>query len=264
MLALLAGRGTLPDAIAAAQDGRVIVCALESDPPDRLDVEIWYRIETLGSLLEALKAEGVDRICTAGAIGRPQIDPGAIDAATLPLVPVLTAALQAGDDGALRALIGIFENAGFRMVAAHEAAPDLLLAPGVPTAAQPADSHRADAARGAEIVSAMAAVDIGQACAVLNGQALAVEGMFGTDWMLAGLADRPDGRGGLLFKAPKPGQDRRADLPTIGPETVRAAADAGLEGIVIEAGGVIVLDRPGVIAACDRLGMFLWAREPQG
>ncbi|TDK47392.1 LpxI family protein [Antarcticimicrobium luteum] len=264
MLALIAGRGALPEAIAAAQDSPPLICALETDPPGRLEVALRFRIETLGSLLGALKAHGVTRICMAGGIERPQIDPAAIDAATLPLVPVLTEALKTGDDGALRALIGIFEQAGFAVVAAHEAAPGLLLAPGVPTVAQPDEASRADALRGAEIVTAMASVDIGQACAVLNGQALAVEGVFGTDWMLAGLAARPDGEGGLLLKAPKPGQDHRADLPTIGPETVRAAAGAGLRGIVIEAGGVIVLDQPGVIAACDRMGMFLWSRGARG
>ena len=264
MLALIAGRGALPEAIAAAQEGALVVCALQDDLPERLEVELPFRIEVLGSLLEQLRARGVTRICMAGAINRPRIDPTAIDAATLPLVPVLTEAARSGDDGALRALMGVFETAGFEVVAAHEAAPSLLLEPGVRTTAQPGEAHRADAARGAEIVAAMASVDIGQACAVLNGQALAVEGVFGTDWMLAGLAERPDGGGGLLFKAPKPGQDRRADLPTIGPETIRAAAGAGLEGVVIEAGGVIVLDQPGVIGACDRMGLFLWAREPQG
>ena len=264
MLALLAGRGALPGAISATLDIAPLVCALESDPPDRLTVDVTYRIETLGSLLEHLRERDVDRVCMAGGIDRPQIDPSAIDAATLPLVPVLTEALVAGDDGALRALIGIFETAGFSVLPAQEAAPGLLMAPGAPTVAQPTESHRADATRGAGIVAAMAAADIGQACAVRRGQALSVEGVFGTDWMLAALAERPDGEGGILFKAPKPGQDRRADLPTIGPETVRAAAGAGLKGIVIEAGGVIVLDRPGVIAACDRMGMFLWSREPQG
>ena len=264
MLALLAGRGALPTAIAAAQDQAPVVCALESDPPDRLEVDIAYRIETLGTLLDDLKARGVARICMAGGITRPQIDPSAIDAATLPLVPILTEALTTGDDGALRALIGVFESAGFSVLAAQEAAPGLLMEAGVPTVAQPTEAHRADAARGAEIVAAMAAADIGQACAVHRGQALSVEGVFGTDWMLAALATRPDDQGGLLYKAPKPAQERRADLPTIGPETVRAAAGAGLEGIVIEAGGVIVLDQPGVIAACDRMGMFLWSRGQAG
>lgn len=265
MLALIAGTGALPTEVARAVSPQPLVCALEGHEPDRLEVDLPFRLETLGGLLAELKARGVTRVCLAGAIRRPQVDPAAIDAATLPLVPVLMQALQSGDDGALRAVIGIFEQAGFEVVAAHQAAPDLLLPPGVPTQAQPTEEDRTEARRGAEIVAAMAAADIGQACAVYRGQALAVEGAFGTDWMLSSLAARPDdGHGGLLFKAPKPGQDRRADLPTIGPETVRAAAGAGLTGLVIEAGGVIVLDRAGVIAACDRLGLFLWAREPQG
>ncbi len=264
MLALIAGRGALPDAVATAQETAPLICALESDPPSRLEVDHWFRIETLGSLIAALKEQGVERICMAGAIRRPQVDPSVIDAATLPLVPVLTEALLAGDDGALRAVIGIFETSGFEVVAAHEAAPELLPPAGIPTVAQPDAAQRADAVRGAEIVSAMATVDIGQACTVLKGQALAVETVFGTDWMLTSLAERPDGEGGVLFKAPKPGQDRRADLPTIGAETVRAAAGAGLSGLVVEAGGVIVLDLPEVIAACDRMGLFLWLRDPRG
>ena len=99
----------------------------------------------------------------------------------------------------------------------------------------------------------MGVADVGQACIVARRQALAIEAMPGTDWMLASLKDTRDGlpEGGLLFKAPKPGQDRRVDLPAIGPETIRAAAEAGLRGIVIEAGGVMLLDRAEAIAAAD-------------
>ena len=64
----------------------------------------------------------------------------------------------------------------------------------------------------------------------------------------------------MLYKAPKPGQDWRADLPAIGVETVRKAAEAGLAGVVIAAGGVIVLDRDAVIREADARGLFLWAR----
>jgi DUF1009 family protein len=173
---------------------------------------------------------------------------------------VLQRAIAAGDDGALRAVMGIFENAGITVRAAHEIAPDLLMEAGVPTKIQPGEIDKADAMRGADILAAMAAADIGQACAVRAGQAIAVESIFGTDYMLGTLARRPDGQGGLLFKAPKPGQDRRADLPTIGPATVEAVAKAGLSGLVLEAGGVIVLSREEVIAACDKHGLFLWLR----
>lgn len=262
MLALIAGTGGLPAEVAAGVSGRPLICAMAGSEPDSIDPEITFRLEQLGSFLERLQAAAVTEICLAGAVRRPPIDPSAIDAATMPLVPVLQQALASGDDGALRAVIGIFEQAGFAVRAAHEVAPDLLMAEGVPTRVQPGELDKADALRGAEIVAAMSAADIGQSCAVRARQAIAVENIFGTDWMLAALAQRPDGQGGLLFKAPKPDQDRRADLPTIGVETVEAAARAGLSGIVLEAGGVIVLDQDAVIAACDRLGLFLWLRQP--
>ncbi|KIC11252.1 phosphatidate cytidylyltransferase [Leisingera sp. ANG-M1] len=261
MLAVIAGTGALPAEVAARAPGRPLICAMAGSEPDMVDPEITFRFEQLGSFLERLKAAEVSEICMAGAVRRPNIDPSEIDAATLPLVPVLQGALAAGDDGALRAIIGIFEQAGLAVRAAHEVAPDLLMEEGVPTKVQPGELDKADALRGAEIVAAMSAADVGQSCAVRGRQAIAVENLFGTDWMLNALQQRPDGQGGLLFKAPKPAQDRRADLPTIGVGTVEAAAAAGLSGIVLEAGGVIVLDQEAVIEACDRLGLFLWLRQ---
>jgi UDP-2,3-diacylglucosamine hydrolase len=90
------------------------------------------------------------------------------------------------------------------------------------------------------------------------------------DWLTGPEAPRPQkqqapraegiAKGGLMFKAPKPGQDRRADLPVIGPATVAHCARAGLSAIVIAAGGVMVLDRDAVIRAADAAGMVLWVR----
>ncbi|MDE4096306.1 LpxI family protein [Phaeobacter gallaeciensis] len=258
MIALIAGRGALPLEICNRLSERPLVCAMAGSEPDALDPEITFRLEQLGSFLARLTSAGVTEICLAGAVSRPAIDPAAIDAETLPMVPVLQAALGAGDDGALRAIMELFESAGFAVRAAHDVAPDLLMQPGVPTRIQPGELDKADAARGTEIVAAMSAADIGQSCAVRSRQAVAVETVFGTDWMLETLIRRPDGQGGVMVKAPKTGQDRRADLPTIGPATVEKAAAAGLSGIVLEAGGVIVLEQEAVIATCDRLGLFLW------
>ncbi len=261
MLALIAGQGMLPGILAAHMDQPPLICALEGFEPDGLTPDMVFRIETLGSFLAAMSDKGINEVCFAGAITRPVIDPAAIDAATLPLVPVLHAAIQSGDDSALRAVMGIFENHGFSIRAAHEIVPSLLPDAGMLGQVQPGAQDETDAARGAAIVSAMAQVDIGQACVVAQGQALAVEALFGTDWMLASLAQRPaHPKGGLLFKAPKPEQDRRADLPTIGPSTVRAVQDAGLRGIVVAAGGVMILERDAVIKACDAAGLFLWVR----
>jgi DUF1009 family protein len=66
----------------------------------------------------------------------------------------------------------------------------------------------------------------------------------------------------LLYKAPKPGQDMRADMPSIGPETIHRVATAGLGGIAWEAGRVIVLQREETVARAELAGLFLWSRAP--
>ncbi|UUV07542.1 LpxI family protein [Ruegeria sp. YS9] len=261
MLALIAGTGALPTEVVAQLAERPLICAMEGFLPDTLSADVVFPLEQLGSFIADLKTRGVTEICLAGAVRRPPIDPSRIDAATLPLVPIIQKAILSGDDGALRAVIGILEGAGLHLRAAHEIAPGLLPPVGCLTEAQPSDADMADADRAAGILRAMGAADTGQACAVSKGQALAIEGVFGTAWMLHSLTQRPDAGGGILFKGPKPDQDRRADLPAIGPETVTDTVAAGLSGIVLEKGGVLVLEKDRVIAECNRLGLFLYILE---
>ena len=300
MLALIAGKGALPGVLARhLTDARqpYLVCALEGFLPDLPDV-ISFRVETLGSFLATLGAMGVTQACFAGAIQRPKLDPSAIDAATMPLVPRMMEALHQGDDAALRIVLSFFEEAGIAIVGASDLVPELIPDAGVLTATAPGDLDKRDATRAETAHAALAAADIGQALIVAHGQVLAVEALPGTDWMLrsltvpgpaaaptGGLFDDPFGvaadmmggpvhpsartrqrdpslpPGGLLYKGPKTGQDLRIDLPTIGPGTVAGAIEAGLRGIVIVAGGTLVLDRPAVIAAADRAGLFLWVRS---
>ncbi|MAC80753.1 MAG: phosphatidate cytidylyltransferase [Rhodobacteraceae bacterium] len=262
MLAIIAGEGALPAALIDRLPTRPRILSLQGFRPESVEVDEVFRLEKLGSVLKRLKRDGVTEICFAGGIRRPQINPLAIDIATLPYVPIVKKALAESDDGALRAAIAVLEQAGFLVRAAHEIAPDLLPPVGISTRAKPDEKAQKDAARGQAIVDAMAGADVGQACAVWRGQALAIEGIYGTDWMLRTLRRRPDGgEGGLLFKAPKPTQDRRADLPIVGPATVAAVAEAGLKGLVLESGGVMVLDLDQTVAACDDKGLFLWIRE---
>jgi hypothetical protein len=266
VLALVAGQGRLPAVVLGAlraEGRRVLTCALETSPPDAgIAVDRPFRLESLASDIDRLVAEGATEVAFAGAVRRPALDPARVDPATRPLMRRMAEALAQGDDRALRTLLGFFEERGLAVRAAHDLVPALLPPEGVLTAAAPGARDRQDAARAAAIVAALGAADVGQACVVAGGQALALEALPGTDAMLATLAPRPAGlpAGGLLYKAPKPGQDRRVDLPTIGPGTVRAAADAGLGGVVIEAGGVMLLDRAEAVAAADAAGLFLWVR----
>lgn len=267
MLALIAGRGRLPEILAerGRAAGRDLLVCGYAEAEGRLDPDLTFRLEGLGGLVRQLRRRGVSEVCMVGGITRPRVRLRRLDWPTMLLLPRLVRALGKGDDGALREVIAIFEENGMEVRGAHEILPDLLPEAGILTTTSPDRKDRADAARGEEIVAAMGAADVGQACIVARRQALAIEAMPGTDRMLAALARDRDGlpEGGLLFKAPKPGQDRRADLPAIGPDTLRAASVAGLKGVVIEAGGVMLLDREEAVAVANAAGMFLWVR-PRG
>ena len=258
-LALIAGAGDLPPALLAELPEPVLVCALEGATP-AVPVALRFRLERLAGFLRTLKARGITRVCMAGGIARPAISWRRFELATLPLVPIMLRALRRGDDGALRAFIGVLEARGFEVVAAQDIAPDLLPPRGVLTQAQPTPAQAALARLGDDCLAAMGRRDTGQACVLRGGEVVAEEDRAGTDALIA----RGAGPGGLLFKGPKPGQDRRADLPVIGPGTARGIIAAGLDGIVIEAGGVMVLDRPATIAALDAAGKTLWVRKAGG
>jgi len=285
MLAVICGAGDLPAAVAEARGG-ALVCVLDGFAPSGLTPDLEFRLETLGSLIDALQRRGVSEVCFCGHISRPAFDPAKLNAMTRPLAPMFQKALSLGDDGALRIVLQIFAEAGFQILAAHDAAPRLLPEAGVLTLAQP--DAAAEARLGDRVLAEMGKADQGQACVLRGEQVLAREGADGTDAMLRRLsgddghldavsglmdlggsvlgaaADWLSGQSAgrpVLFKAPKPGQDRRADLPVIGPRTVAEAARAGLGGIIIEAGGVMVLHREKVVAACNAAGLFLWVRE---
>ncbi|MEM1374879.1 MAG: UDP-2,3-diacylglucosamine diphosphatase LpxI [Pseudomonadota bacterium] len=263
-LGLIAGEGALPALIAAQQAEPPFVAALAGFPPEGLQPDLTFRLEHLGTALAQMRNAGVTRLCLIGRVRRPEVSADAIDAATAPLVPRLMAAMGQGDDGALRAIMGILEEAGFSIAGAHEIAAGLLPPAGV-IAGTVSATDEADAARAAQIVAAMGRVDVGQACIVAGGQALAIEALPGTDHMLQTLAQGRAGgaalpAGGLLFKAPKPGQDLRADMPTMGPDTITLAAKAGLRGVTLAAGGVLLIERERCAGLARENGLFLWVR----
>jgi len=293
MLALVAGQGGLPPHLArvlADRGAMPLICEMEQFPsevgPDF--PRLTFRLETLGRFLETLVDRGVTLVCLAGAVRRPEVDPARIDPSTAPLVPRLTAAMALGDDGALREIIAIIEEHGLAVVGAHQIDPDLLPSGGLLCGSLPGGLE-ADAAAARTALAQMGRADAGQAVVVAGGQVIAREDDRGTaamladlatgtpmppqdpdawdtlatpftsvaDWFTGQQAPRSDPAGGVLFKAAKPGQELRADMPLIGPDTAVQAVRAGLVGIQLQAGGVMVLDRPRVIATLAEAGLFL-------
>ncbi|HEY6258303.1 MAG TPA: UDP-2,3-diacylglucosamine diphosphatase LpxI [Xanthobacteraceae bacterium] len=272
-LAIICGAGSLPFAVAdaACRRGRgVVLFALRGWADPNLVASYphyWVRFGQLGRFCRTAAREGCRDVVFIGSVVRPTLWQIWPDLAALRVAPRIIRMFQGGDDHLMSSLMKIFEDCGFRPVGAHEIAPEILMPEGAVGRLQPSESNRVDMALGLALLHAIGRFDVGQATVVAGGHVLAVEAAEGTDEMLAQLAElRRKGRirssGGVLVKAPKSGQDRRIDLPTIGPKTIAGAARAGLDGIAVVAGEAIIAEPERVAQAADRSRIFIVGTPP--
>ena len=269
-LGIVAGGGPLPRRVAdaARAAGRhVAVAVLEGhgDPAAWVDYpHVTMRFGLAARMLSWLKGQGVRQVVLAGRVTRPSFLSLRPDGETVRLVMRVGRRAFGGDDELLTSVLAVLREEGFEPIGAQEVLKGLLAPPGLLTRAVPDADAMADIARGVRVVRALGAVDVGQGAVVQQGLVLAVEAIEGTDAMLARAAGlRREGPGGVFVKLVKPGQDRRVDLPTLGPPTVANAAAAGLRGIAFEAEGCILAEREAMIAAADAAGLFLLGLTPQ-
>ncbi|WP_300541735.1 UDP-2,3-diacylglucosamine diphosphatase LpxI [Maricaulis sp.] len=268
-LGLIAGGGDLPREIVRAMGAQppfvIRISGFAEDDFDDID-SVEHSVGEIGGIVKSLRSAGCDAVCFAGYISRPDIRTLRMDARGLKMVPRALAAGRKGDDAVLRVVVDEFERAGFRIVG-----PDSLLGPLSAEAgclgAAPDDEAQEDADKAMAIAAEIGRLDIGQGAVVARGVVLAVEAQEGTNAMLERVASLPQplrgcpgARFGVLAKRPKPIQERRVDMPTIGVDTVQLCAAAGLAGIALEAGGALIVDREGVIRALEEAGLFLQIR----
>jgi len=263
-LGLIAGLGDLPVKVAAqaVADGRdVYVIRLGGFVEPRLATypgEI-VGLGEVGRQIKLLKQAGCEDLVFAGIVKRPDFKALKLDMRGARLLPSVLAAARKGDDALLTVLVSALEAEGFNVIGADEVSGGLLAGEGVLAGEHPGEDALADLKQAAKVALAIGALDIGQGCVVRDGLVIAVEAQEGTDAMLERVAGLPRGEGGgVLVKRPKPMQERRIDLPTIGPRTIRQAAAAGLSGIGLEAGGALILDEADCIEAARASGLFLY------
>lgn len=267
-IGIVAGSGNLPRRLVACCQGAgrdVFVLALEGEAEPATVENVphaWCRLGAAGAALDLLRENGVSDLVLAGAVRRPSL---------AALRPDWRAAKffarvgyrAFGDDGLLSAVVGALEEEGFRVIGADTLLDEALAPKGPLGSIQPDREALADIAHGMQVARALGALDIGQAVIVQQGLVLGVEAAEGTDGLIRRCAElRRDGLGGVLVKLEKPGQERRADRPTIGPRTVALAAETGLRGIAVEASATIVIDRETVIRDADAAGLFVVGVQP--
>jgi DUF1009 family protein len=274
-LAIFCGSGRLPFAVADAvlRRGRAVLLLAFKGWADPQSVarypHHWIAVGQFGTGWRLAHQAGCRDVVCIGGLVRPTVHTLRFDWTTIKLLPRLYRVFRGGDDHLLSGLGQLFEEHGFRMLGAHEVAPEILIPEGSLGRCHPSERDRADIACGFALIEAIGTFDVGQAVVVADHRVLAIEAAEGTDAMLARIAElRRSGRlsvpvgTGVLVKAPKPAQDRRFDMPSIGPATVQAAKGAGLVGIGVRAHGVIVAEPEALVAAADGAGLFVTGVVP--
>jgi DUF1009 family protein len=252
-LGILAGGGELPSRLVErclAEGRSFFIVGIAGHVEPDLPADAVLRIGAVGDVLRVLNQAKISDIVMTGRVSRPRLRELVPDLAAMRL---LWRCLFSGDDGLLRAVVRIFEEQGWRVAGIDEFLPELLAPQGILGAKSPSEAEWADIRSGFVAAKELGSKDLGQAVVMRNGQVVGEEDRSGTD----ALIKRAKGAGGVLIKAMKPGQERRVDLPAVGVRTVENAAAAGLSGIAVEAGNTLIAEREAVIAAADRLGLFL-------
>jgi DUF1009 family protein len=269
-LALMCGGGSLPLAVAdfAAARGRKVIlfpfCGAADPAIGSRYPHHWLHLGQAAKFKRLAQAAGCRDVVFIGALVRPSLWHIRPDWLAVSLLPRVFAAYRGGDDHLLSSIARLFEEHGFRLLGAHEVAPDILVPEGQLASVQPSERDRADIAFGLDYLNAAGPFDVGQAVVVAGRHVLAVEAAEGTDAMLKRVAElRQSGRiaaasgTGVLVKAPKLGQDKRFDLPTIGPTTIENVARAGLAGIAVVAASTIMAEPEEIVRAADRAKLFV-------
>ena len=262
-LGVLAGGGDAPRRLLAVLDEirrpYTLICIEGQADPDLPQgrPHVWLPLGAGAAARDAMRTAGAQEIVMIGRVRRPSLLELKPDLFTMQKLLQIGFAML-GDDGVLRGIAKIIEAEGFRVVGIQDIFADILTPAGQLGAVAASAQDLQDVMRGVTAARQLGSLDIGQAVVVQQGIILGVEAAEGTDALIdrAGSLKRAGG-GGVLVKLCKPQQDRRFDLPALGPQTVARMVAAGLAGIAIEAGASLLIDRAATIAAADTGGIFL-------
>ncbi len=257
-------RRTIEAARGAGRQVRVVVLEGFADPADYAAYHhIVCRLGAAGRMLDYFRAEAVRQLVMVGRVTRPTFFSLRPDAGAARLLPRIGMKAFGGDDSLLTALVRVIREEGFEPLGCEQFLTTLQVPPGLLAGTAPDDTATRDIRRAVAVLAAMGPADVGQGCVVQEGVVLAIEAIEGTDAMIARAGTlKREGPGGVLVKLLKPGQDRRVDLPVVGPSTITGAIAAGLRGVVIEGQGCILMDAADCIRLATEAGLFLLAIDP--
>jgi hypothetical protein len=234
----------------------------ETDPAlaERVDALTWVKLGQIGHILAALKAGGATCTVMLGAITKRRFFQDAmLDATGLRL---LSRVAIRSDDNLLRAMARFLEEEGVPITDPTPFLSDRLAPEGVLGRHRPTPEELEDARYGMELARGIGRLDLGQTVVVKDRVALAVEALEGTDACIRRGGELAKSGGFVVAKAVKPGQDRRFDLPAVGPDTVEVLEEAGGRVLAVEAGATLVMDLERMVERADRAKIALLGVKP--
>jgi hypothetical protein len=263
-LGIIAGNGVYPrllaDAARKAGVKKIIAAAFtgETDPALTQHAELieWMRVGQLNRLLKFFRAQDVHHAIMAGQIAPKNLFDLRPDWKALMLLGKLK---QRNAESIFAAIADELANAGVDLLPATTFLEESLAPSGLIAGPKLSRQEEVDIDLGWKIAKEIARLDIGQTIVVKNGTVVAVEALEGTNDAIkrgGGLARE----GAIIVKVAKPKQDMRFDLPVIGVETIRIAAEARVRVIALEAGKTLLLERDAIIDLARRAKISIVAR----
>ncbi len=215
---------------------------------DRIHVE-RVSLGQAGRTIRLLKQNGARYCVFAGKVEKAPVLAGLkFDARA---VKILARVRDFTDDKLMAELVRELEKEGFDVLAQTDVLERYVVQPRVYTKRKPTKKEYEDIAFGLEKARGLASLGIGQTIVVRNKAVLAAEALEGTDETVRRGAILAEGKGGVVVKAMKPGQDRRFDIPTVGLATLRLVLSGGLKVLALEAGSSFLIDPEEVVAAAN-------------
>ncbi len=264
VLGIIAGNGVYPRQLAdaARKAGvRKIIAAVFSDETDpaltqHVDVIEWVRVGQLSRLLKFFREQKVHHAIMAGQIAPKNLFDLRPDWKAL---LVLAKLKQRNAESIFTAIANELAKLDVDLLPATSFLEDCLAQAGLVVGPKLTRREDEDVALGWKIAKEIARLDIGQTVIVKNGTVLAVEAFEGTNDAIkrGGALAR---KSAVMIKVAKPNQDMRFDVPVIGVETIRVAAEVKLRVIAVEAHKTLLLERDTIVDLAEREKISIVAR----
>ena len=222
------------------------------------DNYVELSISQLSKTINFFKSKGVDTILIVGGVNNSKIT------INFDVIKIFFKLLfiKKKYDGILRLVIKQFEKSGFNVIGIDDIMPEMLIENKVLTDVYPSKQDLNDAKFGFAQALKYAKTDKGQSIVVFNKKVIAVEDFKGTDNLIKrALKIKGKQKGGILVKVLKPGQEKRADIPVLGKNTILNLHDGNFSGVVIQANNSIIEDRKNVLELANSLNIFIMGTD---